>query len=61
MATEDSLSTTGIVKGKKTTTLLPTRSYSLPGGPYAASLGNTELKVLAEITRGGDDDRNAGR
>jgi hypothetical protein len=39
------------------------RSYSIPGGPFAASLGKTaEPKVLlAEIERGGPDDIGAGR
>ena len=40
------------------TTLTPTRSYELPGGPYAKSLGKTTIKKLAEIERGGPDDHN---
>jgi len=40
--------------------LQPARSYQLPGGPYAKDLGTIEVKVLAEIKRGGDDDRGYG-
>ncbi len=42
------------------TTLTPTRTYQLPGGPYAAKLGKTEVTIRSEIKRGGDDDRGYG-
>ena len=41
---------------KKTTTLQPARSYAIPGGPKAKALGEVEIKILAEIARGGPDD-----
>lgn len=34
------------------------RSYELPGGPYASSLGTVDVAVLAEVVRGGEDDRS---
>jgi hypothetical protein len=34
----------------------PDRSYQCPGGPYAEKLGETTVKVLAEVERGGDGD-----
>lgn len=40
--------------------LQPPRSYQLPGGPYAKSLGETQVKKLAEIQRGGPDDQGYG-
>ena len=46
---------------RKTVTLQEPRSYAIPGGPKAKALGEVEITILAEITRGGDDDRNAGR
>ena len=45
----------------KTVSLQPARSYAVPGGPQARNLGRTEVRVLSEIVRGGDDDRCAGR
>jgi hypothetical protein len=42
------------------TTLTPLREFHVPGGPYAKDLGKTEIKILAEIERGGDDDRGYG-
>jgi hypothetical protein len=39
------------------TTLAPTRSYEVPGGPAARNLDKVEIKILAEIARGGEDDR----
>lgn len=38
-----------------------TRTYQVPGGPLAKNLGETEVKVLAEIRRGGPYDGEAGR
>lgn len=38
--------------------LQPPRSYALPGGPQAKNLGKVEVKILAEIERGGPDDHN---
>jgi hypothetical protein len=46
--------------GTNKLSLQPSRSYQLPGGPYAKSLGSVDVKVLAEIERGGDDDRGYG-
>lgn len=42
------------------TSLQPARSYQLPGGPYAKDLGKLNVKVLAEIARGGDGDSGYG-
>jgi hypothetical protein len=42
------------------TTLTPTRSYELPGGPAARNLGNTEVKILSDFERGSDEDRGFG-
>lgn len=42
------------------TSLQPARSYELPGGPYASGLGEVDVKVLAEIKRGSDEDRGVG-
>jgi hypothetical protein len=39
------------------TTLAPTREYHIPGGPIARSAGKVEIKILAEIERGGPDDK----
>lgn len=41
----------------KTVSLQSPRSYNVPGGPYARSLGKTEVKVMSEFTRGGPRDR----
>ena len=41
--------------------LQPPRSYAIPGGPAARSLAEVEVKVLAEIERGGPDDWHPGR
>ena len=46
--------------GTNKTTLPPTRSYELPGGPYRRGLPPAEVKILAEIERGGPDDRGCG-
>ncbi len=46
--------------GTNKLSLQPPRSYQLPGGPFARSLGDTEVKVLAEIRRGGEQDRGFG-
>ena len=43
------------------TTLTPRRTYEIPGGPKARSLGRTEIRVLAEIERGGPEDRAGNR
>lgn len=54
--------TTGIIPGKTTT--LPRRSVpsrEVPGGPNSRSLPEPEVKILAEIERGGPDDFGAGR
>lgn len=53
--------TTGLTGQKVTTTTPPPRSYHLPGGPYACGLNKPTVTVVAEIVRGGDEDRNAGR
>jgi hypothetical protein len=45
----------------KRTSLQPARSYALPGGPYAKFLGDIDVYVLAEIERGGENDRNRSR
>jgi hypothetical protein len=38
----------------------PPRSCEIPGGPKARNLGEVEVKKLAEIERGGPDDRGFG-
>lgn len=43
---------------EKTLSIQPTRSYQIPGGPYAKNLGETTVKVLAEVRR---EDDGAGR
>lgn len=40
--------------------LQPARSYELPGGPYAKSLGSVDVAVLSEIVRGGEGDSGVG-
>jgi len=42
----------------KRISLQPARSYELPGGPYAKDLGSIDVKILAEIERGGAGDAN---
>ncbi len=39
------------------TSLQPPRSYAFPGGPLARDLGSIDVYKLAEIERGGPDDR----
>lgn len=46
--------------GDNRRSLQPTRSYAIPGGPQARNLGETTVKVLAEIERGGADDFGYG-
>lgn len=46
---------------KKTYSLLPTRTYSVPGGPLAKNLGEVEVKKLADIRRGDAEDLEASR
>ena len=43
------------------TTLRPPHEYSIPGGVYPRKLGEKTVTILSEISRGGDDDRGAGR
>lgn len=43
------------------TTLTPTRSYEVPGGPHARNLDKVEIKITSEFERGGDEDIGAGR
>lgn len=38
------------------TSLQPPREYLIPGGPYAANLGDVSVYKLAEIERGGQYD-----
>ena len=40
--------------------LTPDRTYSVPGGPLARDLGETEVYKLAEIVRGGEGDSGFG-
>jgi hypothetical protein len=63
MAIDEDLPTTDRRFPGKTVSLQKPRSYAIgpTRGPFAKSLGRTETKILAEIQRGGDDDRNAGR
>lgn len=44
----------------KRLSLQPDRSYELPGGPLAKSLGKVDVKVLAEVRRGSADDNGTG-
>lgn len=44
--------------GTNKLSLQPPRTYQIPGGPAARNLGKVEVKVLAEIERGGPDDHN---
>jgi hypothetical protein len=46
--------------GTNKLSIQPERSYELPGGPHAGSFGKTQIKKLAEILRGGPDDRGFG-
>lgn len=46
--------------GTNKLSLQPPREYAIPGGPKARSLGEVEVKNLAEIERGGADDRGCG-
>ena len=46
--------------GTNKTTLPPTRTYQLPGGPYRRSLKDPTVTIKAEIERGGPDDRGFG-
>lgn len=48
---------TKVVPRDNRTSPQPNRSYLLPGGPRAGGLGEVEVKTLAEIVRGGPDDR----
>ena len=41
---------------QKCTQIQPVRSYQIPGGPTAANLGPIDVKILAEVTRGGAGD-----
>ena len=45
----------------KRTSLQPARTYQVPGGPLARDLGEVEVKVLAETTRGGPNDGGYGQ
>lgn len=38
------------------TSLQPTRTYQVPGGPLAKNLGSVDVYKLADIERGGDKD-----
>ncbi len=38
----------------------PARTYRVPGGPLARDLGEVEVAVLAETTRGGPNDDGFG-
>lgn len=40
--------------------LPPARTYAVPGGPLARDLGEVSVVQLAEIIRGGDEDRGVG-
>ena len=46
--------------GTNKVTLPPTRAYEIPGGPLRRSLPDPTVTVLAEIERGGPDDRGFG-
>ena len=50
------LPTTDKAFPKKTTTLQEPREYAIPGGPQAKNLGEVEVRILAEIVRGSEDD-----
>ena len=40
--------------------LQPARTYMVPGGPLAKDLGEVEVAVLANTTRGGPNDAGYG-
>ena len=46
--------------GTNVLSIQPPRSYAVPGGPAARNLAETEVKILAEVERGGPDDRGYG-
>ena len=63
MTTENSLPTRDPRHPNKTVSLQEPRSYEIGAtrGPFARSLGATEVTILAETARGGPDDIGAGR